>query len=207
MGDSTQRTASVILRGIVLLQCGGLLWKAFTAGSAIEACLFSEVRMADTWTFAIDQTAAVLVMGLAIGGFFTRWSLGYFVIAAWFIGIAAARQVVGGVPFDDLVILGHATRIAAPLVVAVMRMRRAPEGPQLYDELLRGALAVTFVVHGWEAFNLHPAFIDYILVADRRIFGLGLDQAAAEGLLEVIGVVDVVVAAAVLLRRMNLRKR
>jgi hypothetical protein len=191
----------------VLVQCAGLVWTTRVAGSEVETVLFGTFGWPDQLSFLLDRVVAIGLLAVAVVGLFRPMRLGYVVMAAWFVALPLARWSYGGVPFEELSVTAHAVRWAAPLALAVLPSFAASAARQSSESsivwLLRGALAATFFTHGVEALRLHPQFIDYLLIADRRVTGFGLDQAGAEIVLQVIGVVDIACAAAILVGRLR----
>lgn len=211
---SAARTLASTLRLVVLVQSLGLLWTAWVAGSDVESFLFGTYHWSDRATFLLDRAVAVALAGVAVAGLFRPMRAGYVAMAAWYLAIPLARWSYGGVPFEELSVGAHAVRWAAPLAIALL----APAGPLRAGAaaagearasassvawILRCALAATFVVHGFEALSLHPRFVDYLLLGDRRLVSVGLDQSAAEAVLRVIGIVDIACAAWVLRGRLH----
>ncbi|MDQ3035171.1 MAG: hypothetical protein M3Y87_22385, partial [Myxococcota bacterium] len=199
------RALSLGLRAIVLVQCVGLVWTSWVAGTEIETILFGSYGWPDRLSFLLDRTVAAALLSVAVAGLMLPMRGGYVAMAAWFVAMPMARWSFGGVPFEELSLPADAVRWAAPLAIALLpacSFRRAAardegaahEAPIVW--LLRAAIAATFVTHGIEALRQHPAFVDYLLIADRRLLGVGLDQASAEQVLRVIGVVDIACAGA-----------
>lgn len=206
---------SLVLRGVVLVQCIGLLWTSIVAGSSIETVLFGTFGWHDQASFMLDRLVAALLLVGATAGLLTKARLPYLFIAAWFFAIGLARTWYGGAAFSDLTVPAHAVRWAAPLAIyflpyslmhapkAIVRERAMNEVGIIW--LLRAALALTFFVHGLEALQLHPRFIDYLLMAERRLLGgaLGLQESAAQMMLYAIGAVDVACAFWLIAGRMR----
>ena len=197
---------SLVLRAVVLVQSIGLVWTSWVAGSDVETFLFASAGLQDRVTFAIDRVIAIAFLLVAVVGVVRPWRAGYALMAAWYLVIPLARGWNGGAAFTELAVLAHAVRWAAPLAVALLP--RAGDRPSVDAAgtpalawTLRAALAATFAIHGYEALSAHPQFVDYLLLADSRIAGLGLDQSGAETVLACIGVVDLACAAALLSER------
>lgn len=204
---------------LTVVQCAGLLWSTYGNGTAVGAFLFTTLNAGEAASLGVDQGAAIVVLSLAILGL--RWPVRgfYGVIAAWFFLVPCVAWHVGGAPFVELSLPAHAVRFAVPLALAVWPASDAPDTPDTPDRTgrtgrasgstgrasgivwgLRIAVALTFAAHGVEALGLHPRFLDYLFIADERIFGFGLTQPGAEGVLGAIGAVDIALALLVLLR-------
>lgn len=200
---------SLGLRAIVLVQCVGLVWTSRVAGTEIETILFGEYGWPDRFSFLLDRTIAGALLAVAVVGLVLPMRAGYVTMAAWFVAMPLARWSFGGVPFHELALPADAIRWVAPLAIALLpacSFRQAsaalpceaPSREVPVTWLLRAAVAATFFTHGIEALQGHPGFVDYLLIADRRLLEVGLDQSGAELLLRVIGVVDIACALALL---------
>ena len=144
------------------------------------------------------------------------------VFAAVFIVVdACCATLIAGKAFSDLSLPSMATRVAAPLGMALgigftrrqsqgsadgqREPRNAwqpwPKGPtRSLDLLLRWSLAITFCAHGCKAVQGHAPFRDLISLSSRRI-GLSLDETTISGLLTVIGWQDILLAITIVLLR------
>ena len=77
-----------------------------------------------------------------------------------------------------------------------------PDGPwERACAVLRVSAAATFAAHGLEAIFQEPAFFDYLFVFSRDFLGDPWSAATIEHTLVAIGVLDLVVAALVLVTR------
>lgn len=91
----------------------------------------------------------------------------------------------------------HAVRYAIPLGLALLWTGRAPR------PVLRGwtiAAGAVFLAHGIECLLGHPVFIDFLVTVPRRWLGGGPSLDTASTLLVAIGVLDVVVGLAAIVR-------
>lgn len=128
------------------------------------------------------------------------WSLapivGYVLFEAW------ARYHQGGSHFSDLAIGAHALRWVTPLALIGLVLPVLSRSWQLAwtDWMLRAAIATVFVVHGWECLRGYPVFADLIIGSTRNLMGISIAEATAYRAMTFIGVLDMAVAAAVLLR-------
>ena len=129
------------------------------------------------------------------------------VFAAVFIVVdACCATLNAGKAFSDLSLPSMATRVAAPLAMAlgIGFTRPLQAWPKVatrsLDLLLRWSLAATFCAHGYKAVQGHAAFQDLIALSSRRI-GLSLDETTISLLLTVIGWQDILLAIAIVLVR------
>lgn len=189
---SWSRLARPTLAVVVLLQAAGLVLTTLKQGTSVGSWLFMEARWSEQASIHFERGAVLLSVLACLVAIFARGPLrllGAGLASAWYATLALMQWRMGGEPFSHLALLAHSSRIAAPLLLAVLD-RRA-----LTAWVLRLAVAGTFLAHGYEAWNLHPAFIDYLLSADMRLFKLGLTQPGAEALLHLIGIHDFIIAA------------
>ena len=128
-----------------------------------------------------------------------------YLIAGVYIFLQAFAIVQnGGKGFSDLAIGAHATRYTlALLLVGYTFLHRVKEDHKItYQKglFLLGAIAcsATFAVHGWEAYNLHAGFID-LIIGSAHLLNLHPSQTSVTKLLILIGIMDMVLAALVLL--------
>lgn len=120
----------------------------------------------------------------------------YLVPAVWLLVNAQAAAINGGKAFSELAVPAHATRWGI-FVALVLLFLRTPQKDLIANWVLRGACALTFGIHGWEALQLNPPFQD-LMFATAGHFGIGLSETVCHGLLRTIGVMDLVLAVSIL---------
>ena len=147
----------------------------------------------------------------------TRWGLYWqtpllVAISLWTLLIAWGDATLSGGFMADWAVVAHFARILTPIglifwLAAAMQPSELSPGFKRKafiltgETILRVGIAVTFFMHGLEAFFHNPHFIDLILLTDMNHFHLGLKQAAAEDVLTIIGIVDIVIAVAIVCGR------
>lgn len=92
-------------------------------------------------------------------------------------------------------------RIAAPLgLLLICRWESgAGAGQRRIDramQMLRYAVAMVFLAHGIEAWQLNPKFVDLIINSAQRVAGWNISESAAEVCLASIGGIDMMIAIA-----------
>jgi len=198
--ESHDRAAGATLRVVVGLSALTAAWQAWHQPSTVNGVLFIELEQSEELARLVDRGAALL-LALAGAAVALRGSrLGALFIALWLLALAVAKTVGGGTAFSHLALPAQAVRFAAPLCL-VLLASGAPRGAEI---LLRLAAAATFAVHGWEALQHTPAFLDLLILSSSNLLDTRLSEATARHLLTVIGWLDLAVAAAVLLRRWRL---
>lgn len=154
------------------------------------------------WVLLTDRISAIFCMVIAAAlPFLARWKKHmawlYLLPALWLLLNAWAVAKNGGSAHAELAIPAHATRWILPIALALL-IALADTSKLLINWLLRIACACTFAVHGWEAFQLHPAFQDLIYVS-AGLIGLDPSPTVCHTLLRCIGVMDGLLALSVIL--------
>ncbi|TVP46670.1 MAG: metallophosphoesterase family protein [Gemmatimonadales bacterium] len=124
----------------------------------------------------------------------------YVLLEAW----SAFHQ--GGDRFSEWTPAAHALRWVTPFALALLAapvlasrvpasIRRAGAG-----WMLRLAVATVFVIHGLECLWGYPRFADLIIGSARGVLDVRVSEALALQVMQVIGIVDLAVAAAIVVR-------
>ena len=148
----------------------------------------------------LDRVVSMLCLLLAVALPFVcpKWpklSWLYLLPAIWLLVNAHAIAINGGKAFSELAVPAHATRWGIFLALIFLSLRNA-QSDRIANWILRIGCALTFTIHGWEAFQLNPAFQDLLYVACGHI-GIDLTESVCHGLLRIIGVMDLVLAISV----------
>ena len=212
--NSLSTAAIWCLRIVVVVQCIGVARWALTVGTPVMSTLFNEqavggFQWSEEAAIAVDRTAGVCML-LAAGFTMLRpcwWVL--LPVALWQGVLATAIWYQGGEAFSQITHFAHATRIVAPLVLAIV----AP-WPRTFSfgrfttpcavTLLRWATAITFIAHGTEALGHNPHFVDLIFSTTVRWLHWTPNQQVVEMVLTMIGIADIVVAVLLITLRWRL---
>lgn len=199
------RGAEWCLRLAVAVQCVGEARLALTVGTPVFSLLWGSADvggfgLSESLALSVEHTAAWLLIAAAA---LTLWRPCWPVlvpVAFWFLLDAGSSTWIGGSFLSSLSVPAHATRIVAPLALALIALWPSrPELPRWRLDsglwLLRLAAAATFIAHGYEAVQLHPLFVDYLIAAAATFFSYDLAQPTAELLLRGIGIIDFILAA------------
>lgn len=148
----------------------------------------------------LDRGVAVLCLLLVVGlpflcGKWPKLAWLYLLPAGWLLMNAHASAMNGGKAFAALAVPAHATRWGMFVVLAMLLSRKSQTDP-VVNWVLRITCALTFAIHGWEAFQLSPPFQD-LLYATFGHVGIGLSEPVCHGLLRAIGVMDLLLALGV----------
>ena len=164
--ESTALAVQQVVGWLVLVTAGWVLWRPHVVALALLVLL---------------QTAITVAM----------WQLadGYSLQASW-----APPQLLALFPFAT-----QLARIAAPLGLLLLHNqneRSLQQNRRISGTMqaLRWSVAIVFVAHGIEAWQLNPKFVDLMINSDQRLLGIGISEATAEQTLAVVGVVDLLIA-------------
>jgi len=207
MAAAPSLLAGPLLRLTVAGAALAAAWTAWLHPTPLNGVLFVELGMGESlarWCDLFGAGALVLAAFAVFAGFRAAGGVGGLFVGLWFLTQALSAAALGGVAFAELAPLAHAARWGTPLALSLWCLGwwRPSEW------LLRLAVAVTFAVHGWEALEHTPAFLDLVFLSELRLeswlglqVGAGLDQETAEAMLTAIGMFDLVLAALVVLVR------
>ncbi len=173
----------------------------FRTGTAIGSRLFMNEEVAHATSRRIEHGLAVITV-LAVMALLPRATraVGAAVLFVLATLLAWASMDQGGVPFSEWALPAHAMRLAAPLaLVWLCAGSRTVARERTVRWVVQGAIVIVFVVHGIEAVRAHPWFIDLTIAGLRSTLDLSVTQRTVERLLLVVGLLDLVAAAALLL--------
>jgi uncharacterized membrane protein YphA (DoxX/SURF4 family) len=199
----------IVLRVTVAMQCLGLARMTWLYGTPIFSLLWGEPDLGGWgWSEAaalqVENIAAWCLCGAALIVLVRPNWLVLLLVSIWFTLVAAAGTWVGGEMLSELSLPEQATRILAPMCLAMIDPWRVLPKVEpkrwrtSWVTLARIAVAVTFAAHGWKALCLSPTFVDYILAASQDLAGYAMSQTTAEEILWAIGVIDMIVAVLIL---------
>jgi len=199
-----------LLGATTVATCAGMAAAAFRGdGTSINAFLFLEVELTHGEAARLERFALVGLLLLALAAAFRPgWPL-LVPVAAYILAEAVAGWHQRGSAFSEWAVSAHAARYLTPLALILLAGGAVADGaggagnrwrPIAAEWVLRVGLATVFVVHGLEAFWLHPGFVDLIIGSGYNLAGMRISEATAALQLRVIGIVDLGVAAAILLR-------
>ncbi|KLU04592.1 putative transmembrane protein [Rhodopirellula islandica] len=218
----------VCLRVVVVVQCVGVggryLFSSLETESDVYGWLYFDCHWPEALAQSIDNVGAL--MTLVAGGVFglagwlmwkmpsdSRWfnvvrrfdqaAAGW--VALWMLLIAAAHMMRAAV-FAELSFPEHAVRYVAPMTLAICggvgaASCSSSKRTRFAVLMLTVAAAFTFAAHGYKAYACYAPFTDLILLSDMQWTDIGFTQTTVENMLVVIGVVDILVAVALLVLR------
>jgi hypothetical protein len=195
-----------VLAIAVIATVVGLAAAAFRGdGSAFNSFLFLNLGFGHNGAALIERAAVSIVLVASVAGMIgRRWWL-WVPAAIHILTEAALRLEVQGEAYSDWVFMTHAARYVAPLALMMLLLGAASEEAGRWWTMagrwaLRLALAAVFASHGVEALRANPAFIDLIISTAANVIDTRVTESTARTLLEIVGVIDLVAAGAMLLR-------
>jgi hypothetical protein len=175
-------------------------------GTAVNAYLFMEAGFSHKDAAGLERAAVSITLILTVAAvIWQRWPL-FLPAAVYLLAEAVARRYVRGEAYSDWALMTHAARYVAPFALMMLLLgaaRSSRPGEWLAAAgkwALRISLAVVFAVHGLEALQANPAFVDLIISSGINLADVRVSESTARSWLEVIGVVDFIVAGAIVIR-------
>lgn len=199
--DSPMWRRQAVLRLGLALQCAGAAWQVGFQGSALidSRALASSLYLVGLF--------AVVLPGLGRG---LREARGAAQRAATLprvarIGKGALAGLAALVALETMARTAHGAAFAAPITPFAHAVRYLVPlalilGGSLEIRLVQGAVASVFIAHGVEALLEHPSFVAYLTQVPEIVLGFGPDVRTATALLVPIGVIDILLALALLFR-------
>lgn len=181
----------------LMVQCAGALGTAIKKGTALHTTLFLNLDFPDLAVRWVDQ-------GLALGGILAAaicLARPSRALATYLIGYAVALTACGWIQnasyFEGMTIPAWSARMAAPLAL-LLAMWEHPKARDALMWVVRVGVAVTFAAHGVEALLHQPSFQNLIMASGYRLLGIWIPQNVMFRALDVIGALDLAVAALLL---------
>jgi hypothetical protein len=198
--------ADWLLRIAIFLHALGFARALFTrAGSSLGSIALLEWEVPHATILAAEKAGSAILLAAAASVLLRPTAAVLAVIAAAILTECLAGVRAGGFHFSDFTPLTRALRYLAPLALLALVVRNGSRAAgrrrcRIAGWILRIGLAAVFASHGYEAWKLHPGFVDFVIVGARDLAGFDLTESAATPVLKTIAVIDFVVAAWVLVR-------
>jgi len=209
-GERAASTASWLIRIAVVMHVLGIVATVFARrGTSIGNVGLMEWGWTHDRIFLVERWAAVALLGVALSLIVRPTVAAAVVVSATVLAEVTGAYRFGGSFFVEW---SHATQILrylAPLALIplIAAPRFQPNAPWRFSSsawILRVGIAVVFAAHGAQALYHDPHFIDLIIGSTRRLTGFRPSEAQAVAILLPIGIVDVTVAALLLVGRWKL---
>jgi hypothetical protein len=204
--DRSECIADWLLRAAVVIFALGLARALFTrVGTSLGSVALLHWEVPHSTILIAEKIGAAVVLVAALSLLIRPTVAALLVVAVPVFTEAIAGVKAGGFHFYELTPYAHALRYATPLALIPLIARAEFFGTpdarkQTSAWLLRLATATVFVIHGYEAWKLHPYFIDFVLAAAGGLFGLNIEESTAARILQIIAIVDFVVAGWLLVK-------
>lgn len=182
--------ARTALAAAAAVACVGTAVRQLLYGGPVFSWLYFEADWTEFWALRIERGASFALLALAPLLFWPRARAAAALASAWLFAVALCTTALAA-RHEVLQLPAQATRWLAPLALVLPLAARLPA-----QWLLRVAAAAVFAAHGVEALLGEPLFVDYLLGLPA---GSTLGQKWAEALLRLIGGVDLLAAACILL--------
>lgn len=196
-----------LLTVAMLFTCAGVATATFRGdGTSINSFLFLALGLSHEAAASVERLVLGAVLAAAIIGAIRPSWAALLPVAGYLLAESVAGWHQGGYHFSEWSPLARAPTYIVPLSLACLAGSRAQtirareRRRQAAMWALRLAASAVFLAHGLEALKLHPRFIDLILTSGYNLFGVRMSETAASALLRIIGVVDIAVAVAVVIR-------
>jgi len=199
--ERSHRIADWLLRAAIVLYALGLVRSLFTrVGTSLGSIALLHWDVPHPTILLVEKTGSAVVLAAALSLLIRPTVAALLVVAVPVFIESLAGVKAGGFHFYELTPYAQALRYAAPLALMPLIAGAGCFGtPEIRRKtsawLLRAAIATVFVVHGYEAWKLHPYFIDFVITAADGIPGLEMDESTAGTILKIIAMVDFAVAA------------
>jgi hypothetical protein len=173
-------------------------------GAVISSVLVVENGYSELSAFWIEKGVAILLLLSLIGIFFkVTYKTGLWIITAFIVGYALLSYFNGGKAFLELSLISAVSKWWLPLLTSIAINAYYNQKVSLKRGFLFGiqlSIFLIFMSHGIGCFLKNALYIDYIIgfIGDYTPFSI--KQYQAEQLLNIIGIIDVVVAVLVLVK-------
>lgn len=198
--DRSKQIADWLLRAAIVLFALGLARAMFTrVGSSIGSIALLHWEVPHSTILLAEKLGSAVVLAAALSLLVRPTVVALLAVAVPVLVEALAGVRAGGFHFYELTPYAHALRYVAPLaliplIASAGFFGEAEVRRKTSAWLLRVAIATVFVVHGYEAWKLHPFFTDFVLTAAEGLFGMEMEESTATSILKTIAVVDFIVA-------------
>ena len=203
LGDAHLRALRWCLQISIVAMCLAEAWRALFYGDVVFSFLFLDADWPEEDALRVTHAAAYgLVAAAALSWWRVCWPA-LLTVSVW-MAVLAALSVVQQPPRAELIPGARAARVLGPVGLALL-LAFPREGAVPWSReraaigLLQLAASSTFICHGLMALAHEGEFLDYIFMAGQRLLGLEISQAVAERALSAIGIIDLVMGAALLL--------
>ena len=191
-----QQAVLSLLKLALVFQTMGFAMEAFFYGSAIGKFFWLKFAMTDQLAFSVDRLIVASMLVLSLISLWKSYFSAFFAIFLYGLFRAFCIYYNGGSYSSDLAFFTQMARYTLPLALAISCLKMRSSLTFVWS--IKIAIAATFVAHGFEALNLHPKFVDFIIKTFRIYLNVSVSEAACHYILFVIGAADILAALALL---------
>lgn len=173
-------------------------------GAVISSVLVVENGYSESFAFWVEKSVAMLLLICLIGIFFKlTYKLCLYIITVFLIGYAFLNYLNGGKAFLEITLVSAISKWWLPILTFYAiscYYKQKLHFSSWFLFAVQLSIFLIFMAHGIGCLLKNALYIDYILglVGDYTSFSMKQNQ--AEQLLNIIGVIDVVVAILVLIK-------
>ena len=195
-----------ILNLAILLHAFGLFITFFRGyPTNLGTYMFMILEIDHAEAVSIERISVSIFLFLSIVNLFWTRFLTLFPIFIYIFVEAWTGYYQGGYLFSELTFGAQALRYITPISVIVLAAwpftKFFPDAKRaiVTSWVLRIGIAVVFITHGVECLLQSPQFIDLIIGSGNNLLGIRASEATALQIMQVIGIVDILVAIVVLI--------
>lgn len=173
-------------------------------GAVISSVLVVENGFSEQFSFWIEKGLAVGLLLCLVGIFFKlTYQFSLWVITIFIVFYTLLSYFNGGKAFLELSLISSISKWGLPILTMISikyAYKRVARFNKWFLWALQFSIFLIFLSHGIGCFLKNGVYIDYILNFFRDYTSISLKQNDAELLLDIIGIVDVIVAILVLIK-------
>lgn len=173
-------------------------------GAVISSVLVVENGFSELFSFWVEKSVAILLL-LCLAGMFlkTTYKISLWTISLFLVGFGLLTYANGGKAFLELSLISAFSKWWLPVLTMIAisnSYKQTFKFSRTYRFAIQFSIFLIFLAHGIGCFLKNGVYIDYILGFFMDYTPLSLVQRQAEQLLNIIGIIDVIVAVLVLIK-------
>lgn len=173
-------------------------------GAVISSVLVVENAYSESFAFWVEKSVAFVLALCLLGVFFKpSYKLCLWLITIFLVGYALLSYLNGGKAFLELSLISAISKWWLPILTLYAMSHYYNQKLKFSSWFLFAiqlSIFLIFMSHGLGCFSKNPLYIDYILGFFGDYTSLSVKQDQAEQLLDIIGIIDVIVAVLVLIK-------
>ncbi len=173
-------------------------------GAVISSVLVVENAYSESFAFWVEKSVAIVLIICLIGIFFKKtYKLCLCIITVFLIGYALLNYLNGGKALLELTLISAISKWWLPILTwyAISHYNNKKlKFSSWFLFAIQLSVFLIFMSHGMGCFSKNPLYIDYILGFFGDYTSLSVKQNQAEQMLDIIGIIDVIVAVLVLIK-------